>query len=725
MSILYDAEQKAFYLQTKSTSYIMQIFKEKYLITLYWGKRLAVFNPDELLKPTERAFSPNPEPEDTAFSLDTLPLEYPAYGNSDFRTPAFEAVFPNGSTVTDFCYRSYRIIDSKPPLEGLPSVYTEPGDKIQTLEVELHDAFSGLKIVMSYSVLEDYDILTRSVRFENISSETVKLVRALSFSVDLFGSDYEMLQLSGSWARERHVFRRPLCSGIQSVESKRGASSHQQNPFIALLAPNANEEYGEVYAINLVYSGNFLAQAEVDQFGSTRLSIGINPFEFSWLLEPNQHFQTPETVMAYSADGLGEMSRTFHRLYRERLCRGVWRDRERPILINNWEATYFNFDHAKLLALAKAAAQLGIELFVLDDGWFGKRNDDRSSLGDWFVNKGKLPMGLKKLSEDIHSYGLKFGLWMEPEMISPDSELYKKHPDWCLHVPGRNCSEGRHQLVLDLTRRDVRDAVIVMIKSILSESPVEYVKWDMNRHMTEIYSVSLPPDRQQETAHRYMIGLYEILEEITSSYPHILFEGCSGGGGRFDPGMLYYFPQIWTSDDTDSAERIGIQYGTSLVYPPCTMAAHVSAVPNHQTGRVTPFETRGLVAMAGMLGYELDIRMLSDPEKELVEQQTALFNDIRYLIQHGDFYRLLNPFEDPQEAAWMFVSLEKNEAFVSYFQIAAQPNGRIKRLRLAGLSHEHVYTIYGKKFLGDELMYAGLSIPNLWGDYRCISWHIV
>jgi alpha-galactosidase len=531
--------------------------------------------------------------------------------------------------------------------------------------------------------------------------------------------------LSGAWVRERHMERRALAPGMQGVESRRGASSHNDNPFIALLSKGADEDHGDVYGFNLVYSGSFTAQAEVEQYGTTRVTMGINPFNFSWLLEPGQQFQTPEAVMVYSSAGLGAMSRTYHRLYRTRLCRGKFRDAARPVLVNNWEATYFDFNAEKIESIAEAGRELGIELFVLDDGWFGKRDSDNSSLGDWIVDSSKLPSGLEDLAQRVRKLGLQFGLWFEPEMISPDSDLYRKHPDWCLHVPDRRRTEGRQQLVLDFSREDVCDAIAEMVTKILNSAPITYVKWDMNRNMTEIGSALLPPERQKETAHRYMLGLYRVLDRITAQFPHILFESCSGGGGRFDPGMLYYMPQTWTSDNSDAVSRLKIQYGTSIVYPTSSMGAHVSAVPNHQVGRITSLEMRGHVAMSGNFGYELDLTKFSERENEIVKAQVALYKDIRHLVQFGDFYRLLSPFEG-NETAWMIVSEDQSEAAVFFFKVLAEPNEAIKRLRLKGLDPEADYRLVddGQTYGGDYLMYAGVPIPLLHGDFQSKMWRL-
>ncbi|WP_276354530.1 alpha-galactosidase [Cohnella caldifontis] len=723
MSITHHPSENVFHLFSKEMSYVIQIVRG-YPVHLHWGKRLRDDgNWSGMLQLAERAsFSPNPVADDYRVSLDTLPQEYPQYGTSDFREPAYQVQLSDGTRITELSYRSHRIYAGKPKLEGLPAVYAEADGEAQTLELELADDYSGLTVTLLYTVFEERNFVTRSARLSlREGAPGLRIRRALSASVDFHDGDYECLYLTGAWARERHIERRRVAPGATRIESRRGASSHTMNPFMALVRPNADEDQGEAFGFSLVYSGNFLAQAEVEQFGMTRVSIGLNPFDFSWKLEAGETFQTPEAVLVYSAEGLGGMSRTYHRLYRTRLCRGVHRDRPRPILANNWEATYFDFNADKIESIAKAGAELGIELFVLDDGWFGKRDNDHSSLGDWVVDRKKLPNGLRDLAERVNKAGLQFGLWFEPEMVSPDSDLYRAHPDWCLHVPGRRRTEARHQLILDMSRQDVRDYLYGALSEIFSACPISYVKWDMNRNMSEIGSAALPEDRQLETAHRYMLGLYELLERITSSFPHILFESCSGGGGRFDPGMLYYMPQTWTSDDTDAVERLKIQYGTSIVYPVSAMGAHVSDVPNHQVHRVTSLTMRGDVAMSGNFGYELDLTKFSGEEKEIVKQQVAAYKELRGLIQTGDMYRLKSPFEG-NETAWTFVSEDRREAAVFYFRTLAEPNPPLRRLKLRGLDPELAYRVNGSddRIAGDRLMVYGWNIPPLQGDFASV-----
>ncbi|WP_239004622.1 alpha-galactosidase [Paenibacillus tepidiphilus] len=726
MSIHVDAERRIFHLQTLNTSYILGIARDKYPMQLHYGKRLRGTDVSDLFQPQARAFSTTVDPSDADFSLDTLAHEYPGYGSGDFREPAYEAELPNGTTVTELAYVSYSIVQGKPALAGLPAVYAEGEEEAETLVIVLEDAAAGLRAELSYSVLNGFDAIIRSARLTNIGSGALKLNRALSVALDLPHDQFELIQLSGSWARERHLVRAPLHSGRQGIDSKRGASSHQQNPFLALLSPHAGEDNGEAYGFSLVYSGNFVAGADVDQYGTTRVTMGINPFGFRWNLAPGESFQTPEAVLVYSDSGIGGMSRTYHRLYRTRLARGLFRDEPRPVLINNWEATYFGFDADKIEAIARAGQELGIELFVLDDGWFGRRDDDTTSLGDWFVDTRKLPDGLGDLAERVKRLGMQFGLWFEPEMVSPDSELYRAHPDWCLHVPDRRRSQGRNQLILDLSRQEVCDYIIEAVGSVLSSAPITYVKWDMNRHMTEIGSASLPPERQGETAHRYMLGLYRVMDEITAKFPHVLFESCSGGGGRFDPGILHYMPQTWTSDNTDAVERLKIQYGTSIVYPASAMGAHISAVPNHQVHRSTPLSMRGDVAMSGNFGYELDLTALTPEEREEAAAQVAFYKEIRSLVQQGDMYRLRSPFEG-NETAWMFVSPDRGEALVGYFRVLAGPNAPQARLRLQGLDPDKDYVLQetGAVYGGDRLMHAGLILPQLHGDFRSKLLHFV
>lgn len=723
MAVIYDNVLKTFHLKTKKTSYILKVLESSHLSHLYWGRRINSNNLDYLLEEQLwGSFLANTDNIGT-FQLEATSQEYPGYGSTDLRSPAIEIKFKDGTTATDFRYDGHKIYKGKSFLKGLPSTYVENDDEAETLEIYLRDELKNVKVILTYNVFEEFNAITRSVKVINESEDNVNVLRALSSSIDFKEDDFDFIHLSGAWARERHIVRTPLRSGMQSIESRRGASSHAQNPFMALARKGTDEQRGDVYGFSLVYSGNFLVDVEVDMYYNTRAQIGINPFDFNWLLEKGGEFQTPEAVLVYSPDGLTGMSHIYNNLYGKRLCRGKYRDKVRPILINNWEATYFDFNETNIKEIAKEASNLGIELFVLDDGWFGNRDDDTTSLGDWFVNEEKIKGGLGKLSKEINEMGLQFGLWFEPEMISPKSELYKKHPDWCIHIPGRNRSTAREQLILDLSREEVCDYIIETVSNVLKNASISYVKWDMNRNMSEIGSIGLPPERQRETAHRYMLGLYRILEEITTKFPDILFESCSGGGGRFDPGMLYYMPQTWTSDDTDAIERLKIQFGTSLVYPSAAMGCHVSAVPNHQVGRITPIQTRGVVAMAGNFGYELDITKLTKEEKDEIKDQVKIYKEIRETVQFGDTFRLLSPFES-NEVAWMNISKDKGEVVVSYVKQYAEPNKWNKPLRLTGLDEEAKYKIVGEDTIlgGDELMNIGLIIPKLEGDYAAKQW---
>ncbi|MGU8787540.1 alpha-galactosidase [Clostridium perfringens] len=725
MSINYNENLKTFHLKTKNTSYILKILETGHISHLYWGRKLKADNLEYFVR--RRCFGSFAADTDniSGFQLELIPQECPTFGATDLRSPSLEFQYEDGTSATDLRYKSHRIYEGKQRLSGLPAVYVESEEEATSLEITLVDSLKNLEVVLTYNVFENFDAITRSLKIVNNSGEKINIERVLSANVDFTTDEFDFIQLSGSWGRERHILRNPLRSGSQAIESRRGASSHAQNPFMALCSKDANEEYGDVYGFNLVYSGNFLANVEVDMYRNARAQIGINPFDFKWLLESKEEFQAPEVVLVYSSKGLNGMSQIYHNLYRKRLCRGNYRDKVRPILINNWEATYFDFNEVKIKEIAKEASKLGMELFVLDDGWFGNRNDDKSSLGDWFVNEEKLKGGLSKLAKDINNIGLKFGLWFEPEMISPISKLYEKHPNWCIHIPGRTRSQARSQLILDLSRKEVCDYIIESVSKILESANISYVKWDMNRNMTEVGSLELTSERQRETAHRYILGLYRVMEEITSRFPNVLFESCSGGGGRFDPGILYYMPQTWTSDDTDAIERLKIQFGTSMVYPPISMGCHVSAVPNHQANRTTPLETRGVSAMAGNFGYELDITKLSEEEKEELKEQISLYKEIRETVQFGALYRLKSPFNS-NEVAWMMISEDKNEVVVSYVRQWALVNESFRNLKLTALDKDSEYEIIGEDIVlsGDELMYIGLNIPELYGDYVSKLWRL-
>ena len=714
MPIIYNEKTREFHLYNQEISYIIKILDNDQPGQLYYGKRLTHREDfGHLFEYAMRDMSPYAFEGNSTFSLENIKQEYPTFGCGDMRFPAYEIERENGSHVVEFVYKEHKIYNGKPKLEGLPATYVESDDEAQTLELVLEDASIGTKIILLYTIYEAFPVITRSVRFECDSDEKITLLSAMSACVDLPDKDYEMIDLAGVWARERHVRRHKLDYGIQSIYSMRGCSSYQFNPFLALARENADEFQGQVYGFSLVYSGNFLAQTEVDNYDTARVLMGIHPNGFKWTLGKGESFQTPEMVMVYSEAGLNGMSQAFHKLYRTRLVRGTWRDKVRPILINSWEAFYFDFDAPKLLGLADAAADLGMELFVLDDGWFGKRNDGTSSLGDWYPNEEKLKGTLKELAEKINAKGLKFGLWIEPEMTNKDSDLYRAHPDWLLAEQGKRICHSRNQYVLDFSKKEVREYIGDMLENLLAEVPVSYIKWDLNRTFSEVFSNGNDREYQGKVCHKYVLGVYELYERLTSRFPHVLFESCASGGARFDPGMLYYAPQGWTSDDTDAIERLKIQYGTSMVYPVSCMGSHVSASPNHQTNRVTPIETRADVAYFGTFGYELDLLKLSEEEKAEVRRQIAFMKEKRELIQKGTFYRLKSPF-DGNETAWMIVSEDQKKALVGYYRVMQPVNIGFVRLKLKGLKEDTCYKVSGYDYdcYGDELMQVGMILSD-------------
>ena len=716
MPVNIDRKNRLFFLSGGGISYVMKIDEERRLLNLHWGHALPF-----------SALPYDPAQDGPAASFDlpvsSLPLEIPVCGTGWYGTPAVSVENSQGDNITDLRVTGWRIRDGKASLSGLPATYTESPSEAQSLEIDLEDALTGLHVTALYSVFHDTGAVTRSLILQNRGSAPLKITQLLSASVPLWESGLEVLHLKGAWARERTVVRTPAGMGEYRIFSQRGASGHEENPFMALCDPSADEFSGRVWGVSLVYSGSFLALSSSDVRSHSRLSIGLNPDVFSWKLDPGEVFTSPEAVMVFSSNGFNGLSQVYHRLYRTRLARGYWRDRTRPVLINNWEGTYFNFNEEKLLSIAQKARDIGVELFVLDDGWFGRRNSDTCSLGDWVENREKLPGGLRHLAEQINGMGLRFGLWFEPEMVSPDSDLYRNHPDWCLHVDGRERTQARNQLILDLCRREVQDEIIRAVSAVLSSAPISYVKWDMNRNMSEAFSSELPAERKLETQHRYMLGLYRVLETITSRFPDVLFESCSGGGGRFDPGMLYYMPQTWTSDDTDAAERLKIQYGTSLVYPVSAMGAHVSAVPNHQTGRILSLRTRGLVALSGNFGFELDLTKMSDEELAECSELIRLVKRYRKLTQSGTFWRLLSPFRG-EFTAWSFVSESGDEALLFACKALSVPNTSPVRIRLCGLSESAYYQLDdGRCLQGGMLMHYGLTI-SLNGDFSACLIHM-
>ncbi len=720
MAIIFNENNKEFHLFNSEISYIIKVMKNNQLENLYFGKKIKHRESFiHLIEREPRAFTSATYEGKHSFSLDHIKQEYPSYGTTDYRYPSHQITSENGSTITNFEYVAHEIYKGKKSLKDMPCTYVEEDNEATTLQIKLYDNVLKVELMLSYTIFENYAAIARSASFVNLGEEKLMLNSVMSACLDLPDDNYEMIHLAGAWARERHIKSRKLQPGVQAVHSIRGASSSNHNPFLALKRPETTEDFGEVYGFSLVYSGNFLAQVEVDSYGASRTTIGINPFNFSWNLEKQEMFQTPEAVLVYSDSGLNGMSQTFHELYRTRLARGYFRDRVRPILINNWEATYFDFDEEKILSLAKEAMNLGIELFVLDDGWFGRRNGDNSSLGDWYPNLEKLPKGIGDLSNKINDLGLEFGLWFEPEMVSRDSHIFDKHPEWVINTPERHMSHGRNQFVLDFSRKDVVDYIFGMMDKVLANSSISYIKWDMNRNITEAYSNRLQGKNQGEFMHRYILGVYDLYERLTVAYPKILLESCSGGGNRFDPGMLYYAPQGWISDDTDAVERLKIQYGTSMVYPISSMGSHVSAVPNHQVNRITPLDTRASVAYFGTFGYELDLNNLDEEEKIIVKEQVIFFKTHRELIQRGDFYRLISPFEgDGNETAWMVVSKDKKQAIVGYYTVLSKPSDVYHRFKLKGLHENFYYEIQQNSttHYGDELMNIGIILSKDYSD---------
>lgn len=725
MSIFYHETSREFHLTNGQVSYVMEIMENGQMEQLYYGK--AVHDRESfhhLHEEMMRSLMAVAVPEPSVLSMQYTRQEYPAYGTGDYRMPAVTVQQKNGSRISNFVYQSHEIFAGKKSIAPLPSTYVEKEEEADTLEILLHDEVTDTDLVLSYTIYADYPVITRNARFLHKGKEAIVLDRALSACVEFNDMNFEMVHLAGAWARERYVKNRKLEMGIQSIQSLRGASSSEHNPFLALKRPDTTEQQGEVYGFSFVYSGNFLAQVEVNTHQMTRVTMGIHPEMFSWQLNAGESFQTPEVVMVYSDQGLNKMSQTFHRLYKTRLARGEWRDKARPILLNNWEATYFDFNEEKILNIAKKAKEAGVELFVLDDGWFGARNDDYRGLGDWFVNLNKLPAGIKGLSEKIEDMGLKFGLWVELEMVNKDSDLYRAHPDWVIGVPERFESHARHQHILDYSRKEVVDAIYDMISKVIRESKISYIKWDMNRYMTEPFSRGALPEEQGKMMHKYILGVYDLYTRLTTEFPYILFESCASGGARFDPAMLAFAPQTWTSDDTDGSERMKIQYGTSYVYPIVSMGSHVSAVPNHQLFRKTPLATRANVAYFGTFGYELDLNLLSEDEMIQVKNQIEFMKKYRELIQmEGDFYRLVNPFEG-NDTAWMVVSRDKKEAIAAYYQRLNKVNASWLRFKLDGLNPEALYEVTyhaGRpdtqpevvlKAYGDEIMYAGIVIDR-------------
>ena len=720
MPISYNPQERVFRLDTPRTTYLMGLVgSEGFLGHIYYGPSIPDDNMRYLLRLEEKPFTPDALPRERASFMDCFPFEYPAWGGGDFREPCLRVRAPGGGESCGLFYSGHRIYPGKPPLEGLPAAYGG-GDVCDTLEIICRDPALDLEVTLLYTAFSDVDVLCRSVRIRNGGQTPLDLTAALSASLELDGQDLDLITLHGSWSREREIDRRPLASGKQSAYSLRGISSHQYHPFLALCQHSASQEQGLCYGMTFVYSGNFLAQAELDQFQRVQAVMGIHPDGFAWRLEPGEAFQAPEVLLTCSDQGLGGMSRSFHDLLRRHLIRG--QEKHRPTLLNSWEACYFDFDHDKLLELGREAAECGVELLVVDDGWFGRRDDETTSLGDWHVNEEKLPGGLKRLGEELAELGVGLGIWVEPEMVSPDSQLFRQHPGYAMAIPGRAPTLARNQYVLDLTQKKVRDLVYNQIADVLRSAPISYVKWDMNRPLTDVYSAALPPERQGEAAHRYVLGLYEMQERLVTDFPDILLENCCSGGGRFDAGMLYYSPQIWCSDNAEAMDRLWIQEATALVYPLSSMGAHVACCPSHTNGRVTPFETRGRVSLPGCFGYELDPGKLTEAERAQIPGQLEEYRKYGPIFRDGDYYRLASFRENGYYDAFMAVSKDKAAAAVSYTQVRSRAYRRSLRLPLAGLEETALYreTESGEVRSGLGWMRGGVLFPAVQADFHSV-----
>jgi len=727
MSIIFDKTNKTITLNTDNTTYQMVIGKFDYLLHLYYGPK-ASGDMSYLLQMYDRGFSGNPSDAgtDRTFSLDTLPLEFSAYGNGDYRDSSFSVKNVEGVYGCDLRYVNHEIIEGKYTIPGLPSAFEE-NDEVETLKVELEDNAAKVSVTLLYGVFSKHDVITRTVVIENIGKDEIKVCRAFSASLDILNSDeLDVITFNGRHGMERCVERVPLGKGAVTIGSRRGTSSHHHNPFVILCDKTAGENNGNCIGMLFLYSGNFRAEVFREYTGSVRMMMGIQDDMFEYPLGKGEKFYAPEAALCYSNRGFTELSHRYHEFINDNVIRVPENDEVRPILVNSWEAAFFDFDKNKLLKLADNAKELGVEMLVLDDGWFGNRNDDNTSLGDWNVNESKLGCSMGELSEEIHRKGLKFGLWIEPEMISEKSELYKKHPDWAYQIPGRGFIRSRNQLVLDFSRKEIVDYVFNAISEVIDNAEIDYIKMDMNRSITDVYTRN-GIQNYGVIMYKYVVGMYDFIERLRKRYPKMLIEGCSGGGGRFDAGMLYYTPQIWTSDNTDAVERIKIQYGTSFAYPMSSMGAHVSVVPNQQTGRMVPMKTRTAVALAGTFGYELDLGLLSEEEKEEVRVGVKEYHKYYDLCKKGLYYRLTNPFENTEYAAWEFISKDRKEALVTVVTLDTHCNAPVNYVKMQGFDAEEVYKdeFTGKEYSGAALMHAGWPIPNIPGEYNAFQLHLV
>ena len=714
MAVRFDEKKNLFTLQTLDSTYQMKVDDHGVLLHTYYGAPADETDFSYLIGPEDRGFSgqPGDEKKDRTYSMDYYPLEYPVQGNGDFRVKALKAGFEGEVPALDLRFVSYELEKGKYSLPGLPALFEAEAGEVETLKITLKDRLEEIYVTLFYGVFEKKNVITRAASIENRSGKNVTLKCALSLGLDFMEGDMDLIHFYGKHAGERQFERRNLPHGITEISSSRGTSSHHHNPFVILCDKDTTEDFGNAYGVSFIYSGGFKIQMEKDQVDGIRLVCGLDDEEFLWKLAPGETFVTPEAALSYSEKGLTVLSDQFQKAYHANLIRSPWKDKKRPTLVNNWEATYFGFDAEKLLKIAGEAADLGLDMLVLDDGWFGKRDDDNSGLGDWFVNEKKLGCTMKELVDRVNALGLKFGIWLEPEMVSEDSDLYRTHPDWVLQIPGREPNRSRNQLVLDLSRKEVREYMKKFIDDTLSCANISYVKWDMNRSVDNVYSAADPTLSQGAIRHKYVLGLYEVMEDMLTRHPDLLLEGCSGGGGRFDAGMLYYAPQIWCSDNTDAIERLRIHYGTSFGYPMSSVSAHVSVCPNHQNGRVTPFKTRGICAMQGSFGYELDLSKLSEEDKAEARRQITVYNENWELFQSGSYYRLNSPMENHDYTAWSYVSKDQRKASLSVIYTDLHGNPKPVRVKLKGLKKDVSYDVDGTVYTGAALMRGGLLIPK-------------
>ncbi len=745
MSIVFDEKSKVFSLITRNTEYQIKISEIGVVLHTYYGKKVGGYDMSYLYKELDRGFSGNYHEyrNRRGVSPDTLPQEYSTDGAGDYRISALSVRLSNGSGTCDLRYRAHEIISGRKRPEGLPYVRAEE-DKVDTLRLILEDKAAGLLVTLSYHVFEDKDIISRYTIVKNESDDPCYINKAASACVDFMGRDMDLIHFHGRHAFERQPERSGIGHEVRRISSKRGTSSHHNNPFVILCDRNTDEWQGESYGVMLMYSGEHAEEVEKDQAGTIRVVSGISDDHFCWKLCAGEEFTTPEVMLAFTDKGLSELSFLFHRIIRENVCPKEFRDVKRPVLMNNWEGTYFDFDDEKIMGIADSAKEAGCEMLVLDDGWFGARNDDHAGLGDWVVNRNKLKKGMDKIADHVEDLGMRFGLWFEPEMVNEDSDLFRAHPDWALTDPGRKPVMGRDQLVLDMSRAEVVDYLYESISKVLESARISYVKWDFNRSMANVFSRELPPDRQGEASHRFVLGSYRLMERLRERFPDVMIEGCSGGGGRFDAGILFYSPQIWCSDNTEAINRLKIQKGTTYGYPVSTIGSHVSASPNHQTGRKVPLMTRAIIAMAGTFGYELDPRQLSADEKAMIRDQIGTFNRYYDLIQKGRYLRLSDDLDEQYFTSWGFVSEDKSEALLNLVVTDVRANPEVMYVRLRGLDPDAMYEVdnvissgeavpenggsaqkSGDKpfFSGAALMNAGYAFDPMFGSYPAIQLH--